>query len=85
LRAKGKNVQTEIVHEVLSEERLIGGSPFAVLLADDFLTDYPTSIMGDFERALASSVKSQLSIMEVKGKISQITAYVSKRAQVNSI
>ena len=62
LRAKGKDVQADMVrniipagvecifvrqaeqlglgHAVLCAERAVGGDPFAVLLADDFLTDY---------------------------------------------
>ena len=43
------------------------GDPFAVLLADDFLTDYEPGVTADLSQAFASSGKSQLSVMEVDG------------------
>jgi len=49
----------------LCAERAVGGDPFAVLLADDFLTDYAPGVTADLARAFASSGKSQLSVMEV--------------------
>ena len=52
---------------VLCAERAVGGQPFAVLLADDFLTDYEPGVMADLAKAYASSGKSQLSVMEVDG------------------
>ncbi len=95
LRAKGKDVQADIVrniitagvecifvrqaeqlglgHAVLCAERAIGDDPFAMLLADDFLTDYKFGITADLARAFASSGKSQLSVMEVDG--SDISKY----------
>ena len=45
-------------------ERAVGGDPFAVLLADDFLTDCEPGITADLVRAHARSGKSQLSVME---------------------
>jgi UTP--glucose-1-phosphate uridylyltransferase len=45
----------------------VGGDPFAVLLADDFLTDYEPGVTADLVEAFASSGKSQLSVMEVDG------------------
>ena len=48
-------------------ERVVGGDPFAVLLADDFLTDYEPGVTADRAQAFASSGKSQLSVMEVNG------------------
>ena len=90
LRAKGKDVQAEMVrniipegvecifvrqaeqlglgHAVLCAERAVGGDPFAVLLADDFLTDYAPGVTADLAQAFASSGKSQLSVMEVNGQ-----------------
>ena len=89
LRAKGKDVQANMVrnilpegvecifvrqaeqlglgHAVLCAERAVGGDPFAVLLADDFLTDYEPGVTADLSGAFASSGKSQLSVMEVDG------------------
>ena len=87
LRAKGKDVQADMVrniipegvecifvrqaeqlglgHAVLCAERAVGKVPFAVLLADDFLTDYEAGVTTDLAHAFARSGKSQLSVMEV--------------------
>jgi UTP--glucose-1-phosphate uridylyltransferase len=59
--------QLGLGHAVLCAERAVGGDPFAVLLADDFLTDYEPGVTADLSRAYASSSKSQLSVMEVDG------------------
>ena len=48
-------------------ERAVGGDPFAVLLADDFLTDYEPGVTADLTQAFINSGKSQLSAMEVDG------------------
>ena len=60
-------------HAVLCAERAVGSDPFAVLLADDFLTDYEPGVTADLVQAFASSGKSQLSVMEVHG--SDISKY----------
>ena len=57
--------QLGLGHAVLCAERAVGGDPFAVLLADDFLTDYEPGVTADLAQAFASSDKSQLSVMEV--------------------
>ena len=57
--------QLELGHAVLCAERAVGGDPFAVLLADDFLTDYKPRVTADLAQAYVSSCKSQLSVMEV--------------------
>lgn len=59
--------QLGLGHAVLCAERVVGGDPFAVLLADDFLTDYAPGVTADLARAFAGSGKSQLSVMEVDG------------------
>ena len=59
--------QLGLGHAVLCAERAVGGDPFAVLLADDFLTDYEPGVTADLAQAFASSGKSQLSVMEVDG------------------
>ena len=59
--------QLGLGHAVLCAERVVGGDPFAVLLADDFLTDYEPGVTSDLVKAFASSGKSQLSVMEVHG------------------
>ena len=57
--------QLGLGHAVLCAERAVGDDPFAVLLADDFLTDYEPGVTADLVQAFASSGKSQLSVMEV--------------------
>ena len=59
--------QLGLGHAVSSAERVVGGDPFAVLLADDFLTDYESGVTADLAQACASTGKSQLSVMEVDG------------------
>ena len=54
-------------HAVLCAERAVGGDPFVVLLADDFLTDYEPGVTADLVQAYTRSGKSQLSVMEVDG------------------
>ena len=54
-------------HAVLCAERAVGGEPFAVLLADDFLTDYEPGVTADLSAAFSMTGKSQLSVMEVSG------------------
>lgn len=89
LRAKGKDIQANMVrniipegvacifirqaeqlglgHAVLCAERAVGDEPFAVLLADDFLTDYGPGVTMDLAAAFSQTGKSQLSVMKVDG------------------
>jgi UTP--glucose-1-phosphate uridylyltransferase len=59
--------QLGLGHAVMCAERVVGGDPFAVLLADDFLTDYAPGVTADLAQAFTDSGKSQLSVMEVNG------------------
>mgnify|MGYP001329432613 CR=1 FL=1 len=59
--------QLGLGHAVLCAERAVGGDPFAVLLADDFLTDYEPGVTADLASAFANSGKSQLSVMQIDG------------------
>ena len=64
--------QLGLGHAVLCAERVVGRDPFAVLLADDFLTDYTPGVTADLVGAYSENGKSQLSVMEVDGpEISQ--------------
>lgn len=54
-------------HAVLCAERAVGNDPFAVLLADDFLTYEGAGVTSDLVRAFAASGKTQLSVMAVNG------------------
>ena len=59
--------QLGLGHAVLCAERVVGNEPFALLLADDFITYNSkvttSALIEEFER----SGKSQLSVMEVDG------------------
>ncbi len=54
-------------HAVLCAECAVGDDPFAVLLADDFITDYAPGVTADLAQAFSVSGKLQLSVMEVDG------------------
>ena len=57
--------QLGLGHAVLCAERAIAGEPFAVLLADDFLTDYEPGVTSDLIEVYQRTGKSVLSVMEV--------------------
>ena len=59
--------QLGLGHAVLCAERAIGEETFAVLLADDFITDQKPGATADLINAYQLNGKSQLSIMEVVG------------------
>ena len=64
--------QLGLGHAVLCAERAIGGDPFAVLLADDFLISDGLGVTSEIVKAYTQSGKSQLSVMQVDGpKISK--------------
>lgn len=89
LRAKGKDAQADMVHNILPQgvecifvrqpeqlglghavlcaERAVGSEPFAVLLADDFLTFDGDGVTADLVRAFERSGKVELSVMQVDG------------------
>jgi UTP--glucose-1-phosphate uridylyltransferase len=57
--------QLGLGHAVLCAERAVAGEPFAVLLADDFLTDYAPGDTADLVDAFEKTGNSQLSVMPV--------------------
>ena len=57
--------QLGLGHAVLCAERAVAGDPFAVLLADDFLTDYAPGVTADLVDAFEKSGNSQLLVMPV--------------------
>ncbi|MDA9185700.1 UTP--glucose-1-phosphate uridylyltransferase GalU [Planktomarina sp.] len=59
--------QLGLGHAILCAERAVGNEPFAVLLADDFLTYEGSGVTADLVRAFERSGKNQLSVMEVNG------------------
>ncbi len=59
--------QLGLGHAVLCAERAVAGEPFAVLLADDFLTDHAPGATADLVEAFERTGHSQLSIMPVDG------------------
>ena len=65
--------QLGLGHAVLCAERAVGNVPFAVLLADDFLTYDGDGVTADLVGAFEASRKTQLSVMEVNS--SEISNY----------
>ena len=59
--------QLGLGHAVLCAERAVGGEPFVVLLADDFLTYDECGVTADLVKAYEKSGCTQLSVMEVNG------------------
>jgi UTP--glucose-1-phosphate uridylyltransferase len=58
-------------HAILCAERVVGDEPFAVLLADDFLTQQSASaksnVTNDLKNAFETSGQTQLSVMQLPG------------------
>ena len=59
--------QLGLGHAVLCAERVVGNEPFALLLADDFLTYSGKGITSDLISGYEKTSKSQLSVMKVDG------------------
>jgi UTP--glucose-1-phosphate uridylyltransferase len=59
--------QLGLGHAVLCAERAVGDEPFAVLLADDFLTFDGLGVTKDLVCAYNETGKTQLSVMKVEG------------------
>ena len=59
--------QLGLGHAVLCAERVVGNEPFALLLADDFLTYNGKGITSDLIRGFEKTGKTQLSVMKVDG------------------
>ena len=76
--------QLGLGHAVLCAERAVGNEPFAVLLADDFITDCKKSVTASLVEAFSKSGKSQLSIMKVNGpEISKYGVIVKSETEGN--
>tara|TARA_B100000767_G_C19755745_1_gene532880 strand:- start:1208 stop:2032 length:825 start_codon:yes stop_codon:yes gene_type:complete len=59
--------QLGLGHAILCAERAVGDEPFAVLLADDFLTYDGAGVTSDLIGAFEKTGKTQLSVMQVDG------------------
>ena len=59
--------QLGLGHAVLCAERVVGNEPFALLLADDFLTYSGKGITSDLISGYKKTGKSQLSVIKVDG------------------
>ena len=51
-------ITRDAVYEVFYWEDAVGGDPFAVLLADDFLSEYKYIVTVDLAQAFASGCKT---------------------------
>lgn len=60
--------QLGLGHAVLCAERVVGDEPFAVLLADDFLTFSGAGVTSDLVEAYTASGLTQISVMDVQGR-----------------
>ena len=59
--------QLGLGHAVTCAERALGGEPFVVLLADDFIRADGAGVTSDLIAAFTETGKSQLSVMEING------------------
>jgi len=59
--------QLGLGHAVLCAERVVGDEPFALLLADDFVTYSGDGITSDLIKGYEKTGKTQLSVMKVDG------------------
>jgi UTP--glucose-1-phosphate uridylyltransferase len=59
--------QLGLGHAVLCAERVVGNEPFALLLADDFISYSGKGTISDLMGGFEKSGKSQLSVMQVDG------------------
>ncbi|MDA9781141.1 UTP--glucose-1-phosphate uridylyltransferase GalU [Amylibacter sp.] len=59
--------QLGLGNAVLCAERVVGNEPFALLLADDFLTHNNNGTTSELIKGFEKSGKSQLSVMKVNG------------------
>jgi UTP--glucose-1-phosphate uridylyltransferase len=77
--------QLGLGHAVLCAERAVGDEPFAVLLADDFLTYDGTGVTADLVKGYEVSGRMQLSVMEVNGPDISKYGVVHPGAAVGSV
>lgn len=77
--------QLGLGHAVLCAERAVGNEPFAVLLADDFLTYDGSGVTADLVKAYEASGRTQLSVMEVNGPDISKYGVVQPGAGVGSV
>ena len=55
--------QLGLGHAVLCAERVVGGDPFTVLLADDFITSDGSGVTADLTSAYEATGRTQFSVM----------------------
>ena len=77
--------QLGLGHAVMCAERAVGNEPFAVLLADDFLTFDDEGSTSDLVKAFNKSGKSQLSIMHVDNHEIEKYGVISPGLKKNSV
>ncbi len=83
--------QLGLGHAVLCAERVVGDEPFAVLLADDFITQKCNGVLKNdgtitgLIKAFEKSGKIQLSVMEVNGRDIENYGVVEKAEKFGSV
>ena len=77
--------QLGLGHAVLCAERVVGNEPFAVLLADDYISSENQGVTKDLVNAFYKSEKTQLSIMQVDGPDISKYGVVKKNNNTNSV
>ena len=74
--------QLGLGHAVLCAERAVGTDPFAVLLADDFISYEGSGVTSDLVKAYEQSGKTQLSVMQLDDP--SIVNYGVLKGNINS-
>ena len=77
--------QLGLGHVVLCAERAMGNDPFAVLLADDFLTYDRSGVTVDLVKGYEVSGRTQLSVMEVNSPDISKYGVVQRGSAVGSV
>ena len=77
--------QLGLGHVVLCAERAVGNNPFAVLLADDFLTYDRSGVTVDLVKGYEVSGRTQLSVMEVNSPDISKYGVVQRGSAVGSV
>lgn len=79
-----KHSVSEPPREISCAEPAVASYPFALMLADGFLTDFELGVTDDHVKAFATSGKLQLLLRWFKGLMSQNTTFSSLKVWVQA-